>query len=340
MTLPVFRSRRLLATCASAVCAASFLLAGEASAGTWQAMGVGDCAGYDVAATRGSAPEPARCDASAAGQTAICWPTGCTYKSIPTPSCVGGASPGQMFTCVTQAPKPVNVSWQPAGIGDCSGRDVAGTAGPFPDPTRCNASFAGQTAVCWASGCTYKSVTTATCAGGPNPGQLYTCAGEAPAAAPTQPVPQPASPSRPMAPPMPPAPPTAALPSLASPPAPAVQPPVAAAPAAPAPRAAKVSGKHYYVINYAGEKEDPHEFVVNWTGCKVLELSEAGMEGKLDISVLHCKPGKRLVVKTTQLPAKTAWTLYDWVVLDNGATLAGSYHEPTMAGPSVGRRAR
>jgi hypothetical protein len=46
------------------------------------------------------------------------------------------------------------------------------------------------------------------------------------------------------------------------------------------------------------------------------------------------------VVKITQLPAKTSWTLYDWVVLDNGATLAGSYHEPTMAGPSVGRRAR
>jgi hypothetical protein len=31
---------------------------------------------------------------------------------------------------------------------------------------------------------------------------------------------------------------------------------------------------------------------------------------------------------------------YDWVLLDNGATLAGAYRDPAGCGPSAGKRAR
>src|ERR1017187_9410514 len=70
-------------------------------------------------------------------------------------------------------------TWQPVGVGDCPGRDVAGSRGSVPEAGKCDASFAGYTAVCWATGCTYKNVTTSSCTGGPSPGQMYPCAGQA-----------------------------------------------------------------------------------------------------------------------------------------------------------------
>jgi hypothetical protein len=66
-------------------------------------------------------------------------------------------------------------AWLPVGIGDCPGHDVAETAGTSPDESRCTASFAGQTAVCRATGCTYKEVATGLCTGGATPGQMYMC---------------------------------------------------------------------------------------------------------------------------------------------------------------------
>ena len=195
----------------SSVTLTAWLWLGVASAGTWQAVGTGDCAGRDVAFTRGAAPEAGKCDAKFVGYTAVCWAHGCTYKSLATSACTGGANPGQMYTCAPAAPKsapppppaPASVSWQPAGVGDCPGRDVAGSGGSRPDPAKCTASFAGNTAVCWASGCTYKNVATASCTGGASPGQMYTCA--APAAAPPPPAPAPVPAGPMLAPPLAPA---------------------------------------------------------------------------------------------------------------------------------------
>ena len=51
-------------------------------------------------------------------------------------------------------------SWQPVGLGDCPGRDVAGSRGPAPEAGKCDPGFVGYTAVCWANGCTYKKVAT------------------------------------------------------------------------------------------------------------------------------------------------------------------------------------
>jgi hypothetical protein len=64
---------------------------------------------------------------------------------------------------------------QRAGTGDCPGRDVGGTAGPNPDPSRCTAQFAGFTAVCWDTSCTYKILPAASCTGGARPERKYTC---------------------------------------------------------------------------------------------------------------------------------------------------------------------
>jgi hypothetical protein len=66
--------------------------------------------------------------------------------------------------------------WQSMGTGDCPGRDVSSSTGPAPDPVKCDAAFAGFTAVCWSGACTYKNVATAACTGGANPGRMYRCA--------------------------------------------------------------------------------------------------------------------------------------------------------------------
>src|SRR5450759_5003491 len=129
---------------------AATLWSGAARAGTWQAVGVGDCPGRDVAGSRGPSPEAGKCDASFAGHTAVCWAHGCTYKNVATGACTGGANPGQMYTCgAATAPAPAAAApssasgrhrkaapaappasvWQPVGAGDCPGRDVAGSAG-------------------------------------------------------------------------------------------------------------------------------------------------------------------------------------------------------------------
>jgi len=76
--------------------------------------------------------------------------------------------------------------WQSVGTGDCPGRDVSSSTGPTPDPAKCDAAFAGFTAVCWSGACTYKNVPTASCTGGASPGRMYRCV-------PSSPPPPPAS---------------------------------------------------------------------------------------------------------------------------------------------------
>jgi hypothetical protein len=85
---------------------------------------------------------------------------------------------------------PTNIgSWRSVGTGDCPGRDVANTSGPNPDPAKCNAGFAGFTAVCWDNVCTYKNVATGSCTGGASPGRMYTC-GTTSSTSPPSPTPQ------------------------------------------------------------------------------------------------------------------------------------------------------
>jgi hypothetical protein len=278
----------------------------QPTGGAWQAVGVGDCPGRDVAGSSGSNPDPSKCTAAFAGQTAVCWATGCTYKNVVTSACSGGANPGQMYTCTaaTSAPPSAPPSgrrgptaiggWQPVGMGDCPGRDVGGTAGPTPDPSKCDAGFAGQTAVCWSNGCTYKTIATGSCSGGTSPGQMYTC-----------------------------------NPNAFGP----------AAPPPPPPGPPKVNGKRYQMVNYAGEVQNPHEFIIDWNACKVAEQSPDFEHGTEDISVLVCKPNSRLVIKT-EFKNTGYWAQYDWVLLDKGATLAGAYRDPAGCGPSVGKRAK
>jgi hypothetical protein len=183
---------------------------------------------------------------------------------------------------------------------------VGASRGPLPDAGKCDANFTGYTAVCWSTGCTYKNVLTGQCIGGTHPGQMYTCAAAAPGA------------------------------PLAAPPA-AVAPP--AGPPLPSPPPAKPRGKRYYVINFTGDKQTPHEFVVDWAGCKVAEISPDFEGGAGDINVEICRPGSRLIVKTT-VRASGYSVHYDWVVLDNGATLAGAYCDQATCGPSAGKRGK
>ena len=381
-------------------CAAS---APMPAGGAWQAVGIGDCSGRDVAGTSGPNPDPSKCNGSFAGNTAVCWTTGCTYKNVATSSCTGGANPGQMYTCgaraaQTPSPAPAGGGWQAMGIGDCPGRDVAGTSGSSPDPSKCNASFAGNTAVCWTTGCTYKNVATGACTGGANPGQMYTCGGYAAPASPSLPPPPPPSTVPP---------PTSGRhrrPGQATPPASAWQSvgigdcpgrdvagtsgpnpdpskcdgnfagntavcwatgctyknvptgacvgganpgqmytcAASAAPPVPPPSPPlppKPVGKHYSVVNYTGDTQSAHEFVVDWKSCKVAEVNQESERGTEDISVVVCRPGSRLVVKT-DFRTTGNWIQYDWVMLDGGATMAGSYRDPTTCGPSAGKRVK
>jgi hypothetical protein len=277
---------------------------------TWQARGIGDCPGRDVARTAGPAPDSSKCNASFAGFTAICWSNACTYKNVQTGQCIGGANPGQMYTCATYEsstpptpppppnprPQPVNTfgGWQLVGTGDCPGRDTAGSSGTTPDPSKCNTGTAGQTAVCWPQGCTYKSVETAACTGGANPGQMYTC--------------------------------TAAGATSSTGPSPAHGQP-------------KLSGKRYSIINYNGDNQTPHDFIVDWKACKVAEVNQDYEGGSEDITVSVCRPNSRLAIKTV-FRRTGYWIQYDWVLLDNGATLAGSFRDANGWGPSAGKRGK
>ncbi len=375
-------------------CSASPPAPPAAAGPSWQSVGLGDCPGRDVGTTNGPAPDGAKCNAGFIGQTAVCWTTGCTYKTVSTSACTGGATPGQMYTCAAPAapagpapaatPAPSAAAWQAVGIGDCPGRDVAGSSGSNPDPAKCNAAFAGQTAVCWATGCTYKSVTTGACTGGANPGQMYTCTAAASAAPSTTPArgrhrrdaapvtgwqpvgvgdcsgrdvggtagatPDPSKCDagfagqtavcwnngctyKNIA--------TSACTGGSSPgqmytcntggfvpsqPAPPPGPP-------------KVNGKHYLMVNYAGETQNLHDFIIDWNGCKVAEQNQDYQSGAEQISVQVCKPGQRLVLKT-EFKNTGYWAQYDWVSLDKGAMLAGAYRDPAGCGPSVGKRGK
>src|SRR5215470_7659788 len=88
---------------------------------------------------------------------------------------------------------PAAAQWAQQRIGDCPGSDTACTMGATPDPSLCNATTSGTTAVCWdgvtysngapcgsSAWCTYKSIDAPSCTGGASPGYLYECVGPTP----------------------------------------------------------------------------------------------------------------------------------------------------------------
>jgi len=99
-----------------------------------------------------------------------------------------------MWALVVAAPStPAGAQWTFERIGDCPGFDTACTVGATPDPSLCNASTSGTTAVCWdgvtysngapcgsSAWCTYKSIDAPSCTGGMSPGYLYECMGPTP----------------------------------------------------------------------------------------------------------------------------------------------------------------
>lgn len=101
----------------------------------------------------------------------------------------------------------------------------------------------------------------------------------------------------------------------------------------------KVTGTRYSIINHTGEVKNLHDFIVDWRRCKVSELNQDYERGAESIIVEVCQPGQRLVMHTDF--RTTGYSIrYDWVVLDDGKTLAGSYRDPSSCGPSVGKRVK
>ena len=93
------------------------------------------------------------------------------------------------------------------------------------------------------------------------------------------------------------------------------------------------------MVNYTGDKQSLHQFIVDWGACQVAELSPDFERGAEDITVEICRPGSRLIIKNDFRAAGYS-IHYDWVVLDNGATLAGAYCDRSTCGPSAGKRVK
>lgn len=89
----------------------------------------------------------------------------------------------------TKVDPPKVAKWVLVGEGDCGGTDIQFVPGSGPDDSRCNATSANQTPVCWdgelyqnnpspvgnAEWCTYKSTPPNQCRGGSRPGKMYRC---------------------------------------------------------------------------------------------------------------------------------------------------------------------
>jgi len=99
----------------------------------------------------------------------------------------------------------------------------------------------------------------------------------------------------------------------------------------------KVRGKRYTVVNYTGDRQSTHDFMVDWKACKVSAVNTDRKKGTEDVTIDVCRPGSRLIIKT-EARGTGQWVRYDWLVLDDGAVLAGSYRDLTTCGPSVGKR--
>jgi hypothetical protein len=105
--------------------------------------------------------------------------------------------------------------------------------------------------------------------------------------------------------------------------------------------AAPAGGNHYRVENFVYGAPDIyqnprnyHDFTVNFTSCSVQEVNAESQQGLETIHVSVCRNNSRLTF-TTSTPGKTT-VEYDWILLNNGQTVAGAYRQGGTFGPSVG----
>ena len=75
-------------------------------------------------------------------------------------------------------------TWVFVGQGDCPGPHLGGNSGKEPAFERCDAAFAGKTALCYTNtcnpGCDFIDLPTKDCAGGAELADVYTCVVEPP----------------------------------------------------------------------------------------------------------------------------------------------------------------
>jgi hypothetical protein len=276
----------------------ALLWTAPAMAEGWKRVGVGDCAGTEAGRSSGDTPSAAKCDAQFAGRTAICWSGSCVYKNIPTTSCKGGDNPGKMYTCEAAAAPTTTAK---SGTGEWQ---AAGTGDCTGHDTNSSTGATPNDKRCDAS---YEGF-TAVCRNG-----ICTYKN-----VPTKSCTGGAKPGQMY---------TCVMTSTAS----------TSVQKTPEAGSNKISGSVYSVSNYSGEVQSAQEFAVNWKTCKVAVVGKDGAADKSEVTVQTCTTGKRLVVRVTPAGSKSS-VKYDWVVLDDGDTLAGAYRDGSISGPSVGKK--
>ena len=104
--------------------------------------------------------------------------------------------------------------------------------------------------------------------------------------------------------------------------------------------AAPAGGNRYRVENFVYNAPDVyqnprnyHDFIVNFASCSVQELNALSQQGQETIHVSVCRNNSRLTF-TTSTPGSTVD--YDWILLNNGQTVAGAWRQGSGFGPSVG----
>ena len=95
------------------------------------------------------------------------------------------------------------------------------------------------------------------------------------------------------------------------------------------------SGQHYYVINYTGDTQNRHDFLIDFGARTVRELNQPTEKRDQTLTVSIIRPKARLIMRT-QIGSTGYWIEYDWVFLDDGRTIAGCYRDRGSSGPSVG----
>lgn len=73
-------------------------------------------------------------------------------------------------------------TWVLVGQGDCPGPHAGASSGTEPEFERCDAEFAGKTALCYTKvcnpGCDFIDLPTKDCRGGTEMADVYTCVAE------------------------------------------------------------------------------------------------------------------------------------------------------------------
>ena len=97
----------------------------------------------------------------------------------------------------------------------------------------------------------------------------------------------------------------------------------------------RASGRHYFVINYTGDTQNRHDFIIDSAARTVRELNQPTESRDQMLIVSTFQPHERLVMHTL-ISSTGYWIDYDWVFLEDGRIIAGCYRDRGSNGPSVG----